>query len=186
MSQHQESSNLGLRIKEAFSFEIKNDAFFGPTQSSSTGLFVCRQDGQLLGFELNSFKHLMPKDEHSIGALLAGLWQASEALLSFLPKMQGLDSFRLTFDTTETGLIIYPLKIQNRFYYLGILFSDVLNPGPLKNKGKQLSQRIEAKLNLEEKNLPKDTGPLNKKNNRPLFDNITDAEINNLFSGANL
>lgn len=184
-------SDLGQRIKETFLSEIKSDSFFNNSTKTSdqpaTGLFLCRQDGQLLGFELNSFKHLMPKDEYSIGALLAGLWQASESLLSFLPKKTVRpESFRLSFDTTDTGLFIYPIRVENRPYYLGILFSEAINPALLKNKGRQLAQRMEAKLILEEK-IPKADTLISAKNyDEMLFENITDDEINNIFSGVTL
>ncbi len=183
-------SDLGQKLKESFLLEIKADPFFNSKKNANeklaTGFFLCRQDGQLLGFEVDSFKHLMPKDEYSIGALLAGLWQASEALLSFLPKKASSDAFRLSFDTTDTGLFIYPMCVDNQSFYLGILFSESINPALLKNKGRQLAQKIETKLTLEEKIPAKDTLISSRKTEGRLFDNISDEEMNRIFSSVTL
>ena len=134
--------------------------------------FVCRQDGVvILGKTTNSIS-----ETSSIGALIGGVWQAAEALMSFIPNLSSDEELKLSFDSSSDGLIILPLKLENSVYYYGIIYQDVMNPGELKAKARFYKDEM---CNFFLKNKVQVT-ELNE--NDFLFDEISNDEINNLFS----
>ena len=135
-------------------------------------VFVCRQDGVVLykkdGIGL-SVSH------SSVGALLGGVWQAASTLASFLPESEKKEIFRLSFDTSSTGVYILPFQMKNNDYYLGLLYNDELNPGFIKNRLRDLMMRLEEYL-------AEFAEEARKEENDILFENITDDEIEAIFS----
>lgn len=138
-------------------------------------VFVCRQDGVILykrdGIGL-SVSHA------SVGALLGGVWQAASTLASFLPENEKKEIFRLSFDTSSTGVYILPFQMKKDDYYLGLLYNDEMNPGFIKNRLRDLMMRLEEHLSeiSEETKDPKDL----------LFENITDDEIEAMFASTGI
>jgi hypothetical protein len=135
-------------------------------------VFVCRQDGVVLykkdGIGL-SVSH------SSVGALLGGVWQAASTLASFLPESEKKEIFRLSFDTSSTGVYILPFQMKNNDYYLGLLYNDELNPGFIKNRLRDLMMRLEEYL-------AEFAEEARKEENDILFENITDDEIEAIFA----
>lgn len=135
-------------------------------------VFVCRQDGVVLykkdGIGL-SVSH------SSVGALLGGVWQAASTLASFLPESKKREIFRLSFDTSSTGVYILPFQMKSNDYYLGLLYNDELNPGFIKNRLRDLMMRLEEYL-------AEFAEEARKEENELLFENITDDEIEAIFS----
>lgn len=134
--------------------------------------FICRQDGVvILAKTDNSIS-----ETSSIGALLGGVWQAAEALMSFIPKLSRDNELRLSFDSSADGLFIQPIDLDGNIYYYGIIYQDVTNPGELKNMARNYKEKMCAYF--------LDTAPedSNIKENEFLFDDISNDEINNLFS----
>jgi hypothetical protein len=135
-------------------------------------IFACRQDGVIIykkdGIGL-SVSH------SSIGALLGGVWQAASTLASFLPQKNTKEIFRLSFDTSATGIYIVPFQMKGDDYYLGLLYSDELNPGFIKNRLRDLMMRLEEHLSLFEEEKKKQV-------DQNLFENITDDEIEAMFA----
>ncbi|TNF28923.1 MAG: hypothetical protein EP319_08105 [Deltaproteobacteria bacterium] len=135
-------------------------------------VFVCRQDGVVLykkdGIGL-SVSH------SSVGALLGGVWQAASTLASFLPESEKKEIFRLSFDTSSTGVYILPFQMKNNDYYLGLLYNDELNPGFIKNRLRDLMMRLEEYL-------AEFAEEARKEENDLLFENITDDEIEAIFA----
>ena len=87
-------------------------------------------------------------------------------------KLDGL--FRFSFDTSSSGIYILPLDINSKKYYLGAIFYNQINPAILKNELKKLLFSFQSEiLNFDEEEV---------KNQSFLFGNITDKEMNDIFT----
>lgn len=137
-------------------------------------LFVCRNDGLIIYF--HSSNNLVNKN--SVGALVGGLWQAGKTVVDLFGNQKSKDGFRLSFDTTDTGLHILPFDVKRTEYFMGLHFNRAVNPALVKNRMKTLMQRMKveiSQMSLEE---------VERATDNNLFNNITDEEINDLFSFA--
>ena len=137
-------------------------------------LFLCRSDGVFIFFRGN---RISEQQRSSIGALMGGAWQAAQALTDFIPGKTGSGTFSLSFNSSIRGIHVLPVSIDREGYYLGSLFYDEINPGIVKSKLRilhlKLRRFIKESLKIVEKKGEDD---------RPLFKNITDAEIDAMFS----
>ncbi len=128
---------------------------------STQHILVCRKDG-------------IPLMTHNIdnsdgrGALVAGAWQAIEAVLESNQNRE----MRLSFDSTESGVYILPLDEELNFYSV-MIFENIMNPGQLKNQFRLFRDELRTHLTV----LAEDIN-----DNKVLFENITDEEIDTLFS----
>lgn len=141
-------------------------------------VFVCRQDGVIL-FKKDGIG--LKVNHSSVGALLGGVWQAASTLASFLPNKANREPFRLSFDTSSTGVYILPFEMGKTDYYMGLLYFDEVNPGFIKNRLRDLLMRLEDYLTSAKK---MDSDPENEES--LLFENITDDEIEKLFSNSGI
>ena len=89
--------------------------------------------------------------------------------------------FRLSFDTSNKGLLILPIKINNQEHFLSAIYKETINPGKLKRNIKLLKENLEVYL----RSFDFKTNP-NVKRVSFLFKDISDAEIDHIFdfSGA--
>lgn len=141
---------------------------------SKCSVFLCRQDGVVL---FSTIESAQKHNESSIGALVSGVWQAANSLSGFI-SADTEKIFRLSFDTSDSGVYILNINYDGSGYYLGVLFNDEINPGLLKSKVRGLSDKVD---NLEVE------GPSSScRLDEPLFENITDAEIDDMFSTAGI
>lgn len=138
--------------------------------------FLIRQDGVVL--YQNRKDHKL--NAHSIGALLGGVWQASSALTEFIPGKKRELEFRLSFDTSSEGIYIVPVDTEVDKLYLGLIYYNEVNPGLLKSKMREIGISLSQYLSMEKVNKKKVT----KIEETNLFENITDAEIDRMFSIA--
>lgn len=140
---------------------------------SRISLFIIRNDGVML----HSISDKTNDEVASIGALLAGLWQAAEALSNYIPNRQNDNGFRLAFDSISEGIYLLPLEIHESTYYLCSIFHGVMNPGQLKSKIRslvfELSEFME-KSNVISHGVRKEF----------LFNDITSEEMDQLFAFA--
>lgn len=111
----------------------------------------------------------------SIGALVSGLWQAAESLSSFIKDKNNFQEFRLSFDTSESGLYVLPFLVKEQTYYLCSIYKDVQNPGKLKRHLITLRSSLEVYLS---------DFSFDSEENRKgyLFNEISDDEMDRLFS----
>ncbi|AYF43105.1 MULTISPECIES: hypothetical protein [Halobacteriovorax] len=139
----------------------------------NSGLVVCRQDG----IPLYSFKSTQTEfDSDTAGALIAGVWQASSVLSQFIPD-ETEDDFRFNYATSSKGIYITKLSGPFEDIYLSLIYFDVDNPAKLKSR----VRLIETKLaEFIEAHLSDDLNP----NDVFLFDDISDNEVDDLFSGV--
>lgn len=147
-----------------------------PRRSSiDARLFVSRDDG------ITVYDTIQNHTTTSVSALVSGVWQASEALMAMAHPKQDILEFRLGFDTSSQGVYLFPLTVFGKRYFLGAIYKDCLNPGQLKRHIAMIKQEIDQMFS-EEKVLP----PIKKtkSNDREsfLFQEISDDEIDRLFS----
>jgi hypothetical protein len=143
--------------------------------------FLIRYDGVVL-YHNNNLADSLSKS--SIGALLGGVWQASRALASFIPKEESKEGYRLSFDTANQGVYIIPITVGSEELYLGLIYHDEVNPGFIKNKMREMALSFGEYLELE----LKESVALKPKNaverNEFLFGDLTDSEMDQLFAFA--
>lgn len=144
------------------------------THLKNSSLFLCRSDGVPLYVknELSS-----DFDSSTVGALLGGVWQAARAMASFIPSSDEEDVFRLSFDTSNKGIYIVPITLGTDEVYLGMIYFNEVNPGMIKSKLREMSWRFSEFWGMSE------ISTFDKVDSS-LFNNITDDEMDNLFSTA--
>lgn len=151
------------------------------SQLRDCSLFMTRQDGVLV-YHKNGLGDKL--DPSAVGALLGGVWQAAQALVSFIPNHQDASNFRLSFDTSSQGLYVQPLFVRDELYYLGLLYSEEVNPAMIKSKLRILTQNFIKYLESELETASVTTSQ--STNDSYLFSNITDEEMDKLFKFAEL
>lgn len=164
--------------KQSFVEQIKN--FFRaddrPNYPGNVRTLLIRQDGQVLYHDLPS------KEQNfgaSIGALVGGAWQAASTLGSYISQTRE-DIFRFSFDTSDQGIYVLPVRVEKEVFYLGALYINSQNPGLLKQQLRSLALRLQAYL-LKNTYKPKSKN-LKNSSTEFLFNNISDADMDRLFS----
>ncbi len=145
--------------------------------------FLIRHDGVVL-YHNNNLADSLSKS--SIGALLGGVWQAARALASFIPKENTHEGYRLSFDTSNQGIYIVPIKVRAEEFYLGLIYHDEVNPGFIKNKIREMATGFSEYLEHEMQGMgeQKTSSADKNANNEFLFGDITDSEMDRLFAFA--
>lgn len=141
--------------------------------------FLIRYDGVVL-YHNNNLANSLSKS--SIGALLGGVWQAARALADFIPKEEGKEAYRLSFDTSSQGVYIVPISVGPEELYLGLIYHDEVNPGFIKNKIREMATSFGEFLEHELKDSRNSNQTQSEKNF--LFGEITDSEMDRLFAFA--
>lgn len=142
--------------------------------------FLIRYDGVVL-YHNNNLADSLSKS--SIGALLGGVWQAARALADFIPKEQSKEGYRLSFDTACQGVYIVPITVYEEELFLGLIYHEEVNPGFIKNKIREMAASFAQFLEQELKEASVQ-GKIRGTNNKFLFGDITDSEMDRLFAFA--
>ena len=113
----------------------------------------------------------------TIGALISGLWQASESLSTQVTDEETFGDFRLAFDSSDKGVYVLPISIFGETYYLSAIYKNEINPGKLKNQLRLIKSNIEIYMSSFKRT---------KNENRDgyLFEDITDEEIDRMFEAS--
>lgn len=155
--------------------DLFRDFFYQDQTLIDFHFFITRQDGILI-YENSSRELAAPA-----GALTCGLWQAAEAL-SKLFSLNGKDEFRLSFDSTDQGIYVLKFYLNQSEFYLAVLFQHEVNPGFLKAKTRQMLVKLENYLNKQ--NVANNRNKLFDVRKSYLFSEITDREMDALFSST--
>ena len=110
----------------------------------------------------------------TIGALASGIWQAALALTRYADDSDE-KIFRLSFDTSSSGVYILPIQFKKEMLYIATVFKNEINVGKVKNNLKQLQLELQNFMNTQ-----LEFGENAREGY--LFENISDAEINSLFN----
>ena len=135
-------------------------------------LFVTREDG------ITIYDSVQNNTTTSVAALVSGVWQASEALMNLVYKQNEVMDFRLGFDTSSQGIYLFPFSLAGKRYFLGAIYSDCLNPGQLKRQIAMIKEEMVRLFEAE----PLPQKPIMSTRSGYLFQDISDAEIDRLFS----
>jgi hypothetical protein len=138
-------------------------------------LFVGREDG------ITVYDSIQDKTTTSVAALVSGVWQASEALMSLTQPSETLSDFRLGFDNSSQGIYLFPFTLQGKRFFLGAIYRDCVNPGQLKRQIaliKEEMDRVFAEVPMEAKKTHMREGYL--------FKDISDEEMDRLFSAGGI
>ena len=100
-------------------------------------LFVTREDG------ITIYDSVQDTTTTSVAALVSGVWQASEALMSLVHQENDVREFRLGFDTSSQGIYLFPFELSDKRYFLGAIYKDCLNPGHLKRQIALIKEELE-------------------------------------------
>ena len=144
---------------------------------NNTQHFLFRNDG-ICFFSNSEEKNL----SQNLTALMTGVWQASKAMFDFLPEqMKGQEAeFKLSFETSSQGVFIQPLQGTSETFYYGVIYSEILNPGPLKQKIRNIKSKLHQVIIEFEQSTPSNTQRSDKGEDY-LFKDISDDEIDNIF-----
>ena len=139
--------------------------------------YFVREDGLVL-FQY-SFDSMSDLNAASIGALIGGVWQASNELGSNVAIGAG-DDLKLSFGSSDSGVYIIGLdNSDNQKMFFCCMYQKEINPGLLKMKvgklGEKISKRFDEHMKQKKSHKIRDNF---------LFDNITDDEIDRLFGQA--
>ena len=152
------------------------EAFPHKETLETTTIFALSRDGRVYG-QLG--KKRSEKDVQSLGALLVGLWQASEAVEGFLEKKDS-GEMALSYQDSERGFYILRPNPNNPEVFWGLLFEGEVNPGKIKVYFKNLREHFNKIKILDKKDLN------SNEEGSTLFQDITDEEVDELFSFAGL
>jgi hypothetical protein len=141
----------------------------GAFSDDDLNTFLIREDGIIL---LSLGKELSKDVEQTVGSLIGGAFQASMSVLLHSGNSDSPGDLSLSFGNSSSGFYIVPLEVGVQKLFLAMSFSDVANPGKLKNKLKQTARKL-AHLEITSEQ---------KSDSDQLFSDITDDEIDNLFS----
>ena len=149
------------------------DRYLSESNFGECSLFLCRKDGGVL------YKHgpiVGEIDPDSICVLMSGAWQAAETVSTMASREKKLEGFfRFSFDTSSSGIHILPLDINSKKYYLGAIFYNQKNPAILKNELKKILFSFQNEiLSFDEQE--------DAEKQSLLFGNITDKEMNDIFT----
>ncbi len=161
---------IEARLEEHF------EKFSGRNILAKATILALSHDGRVYG-QLGIKKSAT--DIQSLGALLVGMWQASEAVKGFMDTSQ-TDDLNMSFQSSHSGFFILRPGERNPNVFWGLLFENETNPGKIKLYFKKLRDHFEGVEILPAKNKD-DEG-----DGSYLFKDITEDEVDKLFSFAGL
>jgi hypothetical protein len=161
--------NVTEQLKQVLEPKIK---------SINARLFVAREDG------ITIYDSVQNQTTASVSALVSGVWQASEALMGLAHPGQDILEFRLGFDTSSQGIYLFPLSLFGKRYFFGAIYKDCLNPGQLKRQIVLIRHEMDQLFSNEKVVVTTTTKMKNNDRNSFLFQEITDEEIDRLFSAG--
>lgn len=117
------------------------------------------------------------KELQSLGALLAGVWQASEALKDFMSKDDCKEDLKLNFQNAHSGYLVLSPSLKNPKIIFAFVFEEQTNPGKIKHLAGKVRDHFD-----EIEILNQESG----KEEELLFKDITEDEVDTLFSFAGI
>jgi hypothetical protein len=137
----------------------------------SISILAISLEGQVLG---HLGKDLSANKIQSMGALLVGLWQASDSL-SELIENEDEDDLKLSFQSSSSGYYVLSPGPNNPKVLWAFVFEGATNPGKIKVLSQKLRNHMDEVIYLNRND---------ENESAQLFNNITDEEMDKLFSFA--
>jgi hypothetical protein len=154
-------------------------------------VFLVRKDGMIL------WEKKKDVQSQAKGALTAGLWEASSALINahFRERTEGvnfsekvLQDLKVSIALNGQGVFALSTRLSGETYVIAVFFENILNPGKLKFLIEQKRLALEFSFENEpssETLKPKDQTFNSQERAEFLFQQISDEEIDRLFGTAN-
>ena len=103
-------------------------------------VMVIREDGLLLW--TNGEK----ENQTTSAVLMGGAWKAAEAILELRSEYHSLatDIFRLSFDTSQTGIYMIPVEYPGGCLLMGMLFQNEIKSWPGQKPVQGIGQAIKC------------------------------------------
>jgi len=139
------------------------------TKKNLNQLFCIRSDGVMIHSTDRS------NSAQSLAVLMAGSWQAAEAMSDMIPGESDNQSFRFSFDTTSKGIYITSFEADRCKYFLGCLYCSSMNPGKLKMQIRGLQKKLEVILTGLRGEQVEDSN---------IFAGMSDNEIDKIFENV--
>lgn len=134
-------------------------------------LFVVRNDGLMV------WDAKPDQQSQSLAALCGGVWEASRAMAQAAGQAN-LSEFRFVFDSTDRGVLIFPVTADTQGFHLAAIYQDCVNPALLKRQVHSLGLKLAAHV----KALPRPARPAPAPTRSGyLFSDISDEEMDRLF-----
>lgn len=134
-------------------------------------LFVVRSDGLLV------WDGKPDVQSQALAALCSGVWEAAKAM-ALAGGQHQLDDFRFVFDSTEKGVLIFPVRAEGQPFFLAAIYDGCVNPALLKRQVHVLSEKLAAHV----ASLPRAAQPVAPAvRSGYLFSDISDDEMDRLF-----
>lgn len=154
-------------------FMQKIKDYFSPLEDAfdTESIVLLRTDGIPLYAKITHKRF----DANTIGALTSGLWQAASTLGSQCVEDK-TSEFRLSFDTSGSGIYILPIKFNDEELYLCALYENLINPALFKRNLQIIANGLEETLKQPKKIQNA------KRREDFLFDYISDEEMDSLFN----
>ena len=134
-------------------------------------LLVVRNDGLLVwdGRPDNS--------SQAMAALCGGVWEAANAMAKAAGQASVQD-FRFVFDSTDRGVLIFPIEGDRQHFYLTAIYQGCVNPALLKRQVHGLGTKLAAHVRALPR--PARSTPVPQRTGY-LFSDISDEEMDRLF-----
>ncbi len=143
---------------------------------SEVSIMVLTRDGQvlsLLGKKMNK------NEAQSLGALMVGMWQASQAVADMI-HVDGTTDTGLSYQNSQSGFFLLQPTEKNPKVFWSFIFENQINPGKIKNYAKSLRQFFDKIEIFDEADEAIQTSE------GFLFENVTAEEVDDLFSFAGI
>jgi hypothetical protein len=160
-----------MSLRSTLETEMKN--FVGDLGGFKGDLLVISPEGVVLGHQ----GPLTAEETQHFGVLMNGAWQAAEQV-SKMASVCEEQKTRLSFDTSSEGVYLLPFNAQGVPLLFVSIYKTITNPGLMKNQMRSFTSHLEEKL----------TGLRvpQQKSKHLLFDDISDREIDEMFSFAGI
>jgi len=134
-------------------------------------LLVVRNDGLLI------WDGRPDNQSQALAALCGGVWEASNAMAKAAGQ-NTVQDFRFVFDSTDRGVLIFPIQGEKQNFYLTAIYQGCVNPALLKRQVHALGTKLAAHVRA----LPRPTRatPAPQRTGF-LFSDISDEEMDRLF-----
>lgn len=134
-------------------------------------LFVVRSDGLLV------WDGKPDAQSQALAALCSGVWEAAKAMAQAGGQLK-LDEFRFVFDSTDKGVVIFPVKGEGQPFFLSAIYDGCVNPALLKRQVQVLGEKLSTHI----ASLPRQVrSPQQSQRQGFLFTDISDDEMDRLF-----
>ncbi len=163
-----------MNLQEKINYHFKS--FPHRELFQEVSILILTKDGQVLG-QLGKVKE--GAQAQSLGALMVGMWQASEAVAEMIKVKDNKDT-GLNYQDSSSGFFLLQPTEKNPKIFWSFIFENQVNPGKIKNYARQL------RTHFNELEILKETKSKATSKEEFLFENVTEEEVDNLFSFAGI